>query len=81
MKALLVSKGILPPKVHDLSVLDGLVKEAYPLWHWNSVELQELTTAAVEFRYPGMSATPEIAERLFEFAGAMRKELLKMIEE
>lgn len=81
MKALPVKRGVLPPKIHDLIVLDSFIRKSYPLWQWNAVELRELTNAAVEFRYPGISATPQISERLLAFATAMRKDLLRLLED
>jgi HEPN domain-containing protein len=33
-KALLTAKGTMPPKTHDLTVLDRLLSSICPEWHW-----------------------------------------------
>jgi HEPN domain-containing protein len=72
MKAFLIHRGMLPPKVHDLTHLNRLMEEGNPEWFWPEEELRFLTCAGIEYWYPGESADYEeaaqamdICERLF----------------
>lgn len=51
-KALLVSEGVDPPRIHDLTRLARLVAERQQP-RLTSLELAELTRWAIEGRYPG----------------------------
>ena len=53
MKAVLINRGIQPPKIHDLSFLSELIAKECPGWFWPEEELRFLTRAAVDYRYPG----------------------------
>lgn len=63
IKAALIGKGSNPPKVHDLVHLDALLRRLAPQWSFPLEELSELSSAAVEVRYPGFTASREDAER------------------
>jgi len=61
MKALLIRRGVTPPKTHDLVRLDGMLRAACSQWAWSLEDLRFLTRAAVDFRYPGEAADKEQA--------------------
>lgn len=79
MKALLIARGGLPPKAHDLIVLADLIGRHLPDWSWPADELRFLSRAAVTFRYPGESAEREDAEEAVAIAGRLRKALLSQL--
>ncbi|MBI3153744.1 MAG: HEPN domain-containing protein [Chloroflexi bacterium] len=56
-KARLIEAEIYFKKTHDLSYLLQLAAEIEPLWASYEFEFRLLTDYAVEFRYPGASAT------------------------
>jgi HEPN domain-containing protein len=56
IKALLIHRGVTPPRSHDLVALDRLLTPVCQGWSWPVEELRFLTRAAVDFRYPGESA-------------------------
>lgn len=61
LKARLTEAGIAFPKTHDLSSLLDLLLSLEPLWLDMRPDLEMLTDCAVEFRYPGESASREQA--------------------
>jgi HEPN domain-containing protein len=75
LKALLIARGVTPPKVHDLVVLDHLLSPICPDWRWAAEELRLLTRAAVVFRYPGESAGREEATAALDVCTRMREQL------
>ncbi|MEX2080327.1 MAG: HEPN domain-containing protein [Dehalococcoidia bacterium] len=68
MKAALIAAGPQPPKTHDLVHLDALLQRQLLGWSWDVGELSELTSAAVEVRYPGFTASMEDAARMLDIA-------------
>ncbi len=60
-KARLVEANVAFPKTHDLEVLLDLVLSAEPLWDAFRSKLGDLTSYAAAFRYPGESATRDMA--------------------
>lgn len=81
MKGLLIHHGTIPPKSHDLTLLNQLLEKASPGWSWPVEELRYLTRAAVDFRYPGESADKKEAQGAFDIAARMRETLLPLFEE
>ncbi len=79
MKAVLVHRGVVPPKVHDLSHLAKLLKDACPSWDWSKKDLRWLTRAGMAFRYPGGSATCEHARKSLAVCTELRESLLKLV--
>jgi HEPN domain-containing protein len=79
LKALLILKGTTPPKTHDLTTLDSLVRTTQPEWHWPIEELRLLSSAAVTFRYPGESAGPKESQTALEVCTKLRKHLLSFL--
>ncbi len=61
LKARLCEAGIEIPKTHDLSALLDSVLPVEPLWEPFRPILEDLTSYAVAFRYPGETADKEIA--------------------
>ena len=61
LKARLVEAGVSFPKTHDLETLLDLIVPFEPLWEPFRPALSDLTSFAVAFRYPGESATREMA--------------------
>ena len=80
LKALLITCGVTPPKVHDLVVLDHLLSPIRPNWQWPPEELRLLTRAAVVFRYPGESAGREEAAAALDVCTRMRERLRLLLE-
>ncbi|ASC72608.1 hypothetical protein XM38_035660 [Halomicronema hongdechloris C2206] len=61
LKACLQEANIAFSKTHDLASLLNLLLPIKPDWTGLRPTLDALTVYAVEFRYPGMAATREIA--------------------
>lgn len=72
MKALLIQKGVTPPKVHDLVTLDRLLQPVCSAWSWPVEDLRLLTRAAIDFRYPGESADLPEAHAAFDACTRLR---------
>lgn len=72
LKAWLQEANILLPRAHDLLVLLGLILPIIPNWHvWQS-DLSVIAPYAVEFRYPGKSATAENAQQAVHICPEVR---------
>lgn len=79
MKALLIHRGVMPPRTHDLGSLDALLAPACTGWSWPVEELRFLTRASVDFRYPGEQADPAEAQCAYEIASRMREKLRALL--
>ena len=78
-KAKLVSLRRDIPRTHDLTqLLDGLL-DAEPLWDAWRPALDELVAYAVEFRYPGETASQAMAKRALKSAVEICKEVHKSL--
>jgi len=75
VKAVLVEHGIAFPKTHDLEVLLDLVLSLHPLWEAFRPALSDLTSYAVAFRYPGESATRDMARTAVANARRLREQM------
>jgi HEPN domain-containing protein len=73
MKALLQENGVFFEKTHDLSVLLELCKTLLPNLATMKEGITELSSFAVEIRYPGAEATIEEASHNFNLAQEVRK--------
>ena len=80
MKGLLIHRGIVPTKTHDLAYLRKLLSPACPEWTWLIDDLRFLTRAAVAFRYPGESADRKEAAVSLDIATKLREYLLSLIK-
>jgi HEPN domain-containing protein len=81
MKALLISRGVTPPKTHDIVRLTELVGSVFVGWSWPLPDLRLLDRASVGFRYPGESADREEAEEALSISSALRERLLHLLDE
>jgi HEPN domain-containing protein len=81
LKALLIERGSPAPRLHDLPELGRLVGAVCPDWSWPVDELRFLSRAAVEFRYPGESATRDDAARCLDIATHVGVSLLPLLQE
>lgn len=75
LKARLVEGGVSFPKTHDLEALLDLVLPMETLWEAFRPELDDLTSFAAAFRYPGESATRDMAKSAVRGAGQVRKRI------
>jgi HEPN domain-containing protein len=74
-KARLVEAGIPFPKTHDLDVLLDLIVPLEPLWEAFRSGVSDLTSFAVAFRYPGESATRDMARLAVANAKQIREQI------
>jgi HEPN domain-containing protein len=72
LKARLVEAGRTFPKTHDLSRILDIATPLEPLWETWRADLNLLTNFAIEYRYPGESATREDALRAFDICRRLR---------
>ena len=79
MKAILIAEEKNPPRTHDLTVLDSLLRSALSDWHWPIDQLRLLSQAAVMFRYPGEFAGPEEAKAAIHVCREMKGKLHQII--
>ena len=77
LKALLCENTVAFPKTHDLNNLTALLPESFKIPTSLRPMISRLDRYAVEFRYPGASATRELAAEAVEGAGAFRDWCLK----
>ena len=73
LKARLIEAGIAFPRSHDLEELLDLSLPQEPLWEVFRNQLIDLTTFAVAFRYPGESATRDMAKLAVADCKVIRK--------
>jgi HEPN domain-containing protein len=73
LKACLQEENLAFKRTHDLSTLLELLLPVKPNWATLRPTLDALTTYAVEFRYPGVSANQAIATQAFQDCVAVRQ--------
>src|SRR5437588_5443035 len=73
-RAKLCEAGIPFPRTHDLVALLRLILPLEPLWAPFQTAAQALTDYAVDFRYPGDTATLPEARQCLKDCKAIRKE-------
>ncbi len=73
LKALLLSRGIFPPRTHDLNYLDDLYQQHGILTRFSDRALTLLTDYAVASRYPGDAPSLEEAREAIRVARAVRR--------
>jgi HEPN domain-containing protein len=83
LKALLVSRGEIVPRTHDLSALLGLCTAAGVDVHHLSEDCEHLQPFAVLTRYPGTPFEPDEEEGLMASESARRIEqaIVRLLEE
>lgn len=79
MKAVLIDRGVSPPRTQDLLALASLVTAAVPAWSWPSLDLSTLSAAAVGFRYPGDPVEKEDADEMLDICTRVRSSLLALL--
>jgi len=80
LKALLCENSVPFPKTHDLNELSALLPKRFEFPESFGATISRLDRYAVEFRYPGASATQELATEAIEGARALRDWCRKMLE-
>jgi HEPN domain-containing protein len=73
LKARLQEAGIAFPKTHNLEHLLQIILPLEPTWTTLRSDLIILTSAAIEVRYPGMSADKVDAKEALRISMAVRK--------
>ncbi len=73
LKACLQEDNIAFNRTHDLNMLLDLLLPIVPSWETLLPNLDILTTYAVEFRYPGVSATQVLAAQAFQDCTVIRQ--------
>jgi len=79
MKALLIHRGVVPPKTHMLLTLDDLLRPVCSEWSWPSEDLRFLSQAAVFLRYPGETAEKEEAKDALTITKKIRQLLQSLL--
>jgi HEPN domain-containing protein len=79
MKALLIHRGILPPRTHNLLLLDKLLRAGWAEWSASLNDLEFLTRAGTAFRYPGATAERQDAAEAMEICTRLRQGLLRFL--
>src|SRR5216117_1298183 len=74
-KARLTEAGIAFPRIHDLLQLLTLCTGLEPSWSAYSKTVDAMTDYAVDFRYPGPSATLGDAREALKHCKSIRKEV------
>jgi len=74
-KARLTEASIAFPRTHDLLQLLNLCLPVEPLWSAYAKTVDAMSDYAVDFRYPGHSATLAEARRSFKNCKAIRQEV------
>jgi len=75
LKAHLAETNVPFPKTHDLSLLLDLNLPRQPLWAAFRPKLIDLSSFAVAFRYPGDSATRELAKTAVSSCKVVRRSI------
>ena len=75
LKARLVESGIAFPRTHDLLVLLNLCLPIEPLWSSFSKVVDNMSDYAVDFRYPGHSASLTEAKEALKNCRSIRAEV------
>jgi HEPN domain-containing protein len=74
LKARLVEAGLAFPRTHDLLQLLQICARVEPLWSAFSQIVDRISDYAVDFRYPGQSATLREARLALKDCRSFRKE-------
>ena len=79
MKAVLIDRKVVPPRTHNLVELHQILRRSEPSWLWDENELQWLSRAAVNYRYPGNTATRKQATTAVHLCRTLRERLLGLL--
>lgn len=79
LKARLVESGVSFRRTHDLLLLLRLCVQAEPLWSAYEQVADKMTDFAVDFRYPGRSATLSQAKLAMKHCRSLRAEVRRSL--
>ena len=79
MKGLLIDRGAMPPRTHNLLWLDKLLAPVCPGWSASMDDLDFLTRAGVAFRYPGARAERNDTIEAMAICGRLRDRLMEVM--
>lgn len=79
LKALLVDRGRVPPRTHDLVALSNQCLYAGMIAPVSTANLQRLSDYAIQSRYPGDDPTVDEAKDALVIAKAIRKFARKLL--
>lgn len=79
LKSRMTHEGVAVPKSHDLSYLLVLILPYRPFWEIFRNDFQVLTAYAVEYRYPGETATKEMAREALRCCVKFREQFVSEI--
>ena len=80
LKAWIQEANIPFPKSHDLMGLLAMITPSIPIWQTWQADFQIISPYAVEFRYPGKSATAENAEHAVKTCKTVRDAVRKSLK-
>ncbi len=69
------------PKIHDLVTLHRLIAALHTGWTWSEDELDDLSSDAVDSRYPGDDATLAEAAQAVDLCERICPKLLALLDE
>jgi HEPN domain-containing protein len=78
-KARLIEAGIIFPRTHDLLQLLSLCASVEPLWQSYAKAVDVMSDYAVDFRYPGHSATLREARLALKHCRSLRSEVRRSL--
>ena len=79
LKARLAEAGLAFPRTHDLLQLLNLCLPVEPLWSAHTKVVDQLTDYAVDFRYPGQSATRREAKLAMTHCRSLRAQVRRSL--
>ena len=79
LKARLLEAGIAFPRTHDLRQLLNACAQVEPLWSSYEKVMDALSNYAVDFRYPGHTATLREARAAYKHCSSIRVEVRRAL--
>jgi len=79
LKARLIEAGIAFPLTHDLLRLLNECVQVEPLWSAHAKTVDRMSNYAVDFRYPGHSATLREAKMVLKHCRSLRAEVRRTL--
>ena len=80
LKALLVARGQVFPRIHDLAALSDLCLRNGIIIPVDQDALERLTAYAVQVRYPGEDPTPDEAREAFQIGQVVRRFVRRVLK-
>ena len=72
MKTIMIHNRVVPPRIHNLARLSGLLEPLCPGLDLAIEDLNHLTTLGMAVRYPGESADRKDAEEVLQICDRLR---------